>query len=234
MIARVENTFATNISYVFSDQRPQPMRSDSRRTQIALIDAIGAFVRQTGTKPERLAELASFANISLATVYRHFASVDELVQAHIVQLPQRAAQLFEGSAVHRREVIEHQDRLHAWNQSWIRASLEFGPTAVYLRSAQGFLARRASKDPTVEFVCAQVIPLLKPFATNQVAAITLLTTWNAISDPREILDLKATARWSSTRIADYITNTTLASAGEPRATGEPRGVPTWPPAPNDS
>ncbi len=217
MILTLENIFATRVTRVSLEHRTKPppahaLRSDSQRTRVALIEAIGTYVGEHGTTPERLADVAAHSGISLATVYRHFSSVDELVQAHVVQLPKRAAELF--AEVGQRAVTDHAERarFHRWNESWVQASVEFGPTAVYLRSPVGFLARRASGDVTVNFVCNQVEPLLEPFAHKTYGIVALLTTWNAVSDPREILDLNATAKWSKKRIARYITDTTLASA----------------------
>jgi AcrR family transcriptional regulator len=187
-----------------------PLRSDSRRTRTTLIEAIGTYVSEHGGTPDRLADLAAHSGISLATVYRHFSSVDELVQAHVVQLPERTAHLFDASNRRHGRQLDDYGRLHTWNESWVRASLEFGPTAVYLRSPMGFLSRRRSGDATVMFVCRHVEPLLQPFTDKHHDVVALLTTWNAVSDPREILDLRSTARWSAQRIASYITETTLA------------------------
>ena len=35
------------------------------------------------------------------------------------------------------------------------------------------------------------------------------SVWNAVSDPREVLDLRGTARWRSEAIARFITDTTV-------------------------
>ena len=39
---------------------------------------------------------------------------------------------------------------------------------------------------------------------------TALVVWNAVSDPREVLDLQHTMKWSQERVARFITDRTLA------------------------
>jgi AcrR family transcriptional regulator len=197
--------------------RPTAQRSDSQRTQRRLIDGVQTFVEQHGTAPLRLADIATHTGISLATAYRHFDSIDVLLQAHIVQLPQRAVDLNQvspkRSAVSPADSTEDTESLalHRWNLAWVRACLEFGPTAVNLRSSRGFLERRSTGDPSVSLVCIHVEPLLAPLTGKPVA---LLLAWNALSDPREVLDMKHTLHWGRTKIARFITDATIAVAGQ--------------------
>jgi AcrR family transcriptional regulator len=184
--------------------RLKPLRTDSRDTRARLIAAVGEVARIGGATPTRLVDVALAAEISPATAYRHFASAEEVVTAYVFQLPELAAARF-----HQRDRSgDALDRFRQWNQAWVHACLAFGPSAVALRSSEGFLARRRRGEPVVSFVCGQVEPLLKAVATDVTAA---LVVWNAVSDPREVLDMHVTLRWSRVRIAEFVTQTTIRS-----------------------
>jgi AcrR family transcriptional regulator len=200
----MDSQLITTYSCLVSEhQRPAPQRSDSQRTQRRLIDGVQTFVEEHGIAPLRLTDIATHTGISLATAYRHFESIEDLLQAHIVQLPQRAV------ALNRIGRASAEEALHRWNLAWVDACLEFGPTAVNLRSSKGFLERRAAKDPSVTLVCMHVEPLLASFTSKPVA---LLLAWNALSDPREVLDMLHTLRWGRVKIARFITDATIAVA----------------------
>ncbi len=187
-----------------STERRSPQRADSRLTQTRIVDGVRTYVDEYGQPPARLADIAEHTGISLATLYRHFTSIDDVIRAHVIQLPLRAVEVNRAA-----DGDSAEEALHHWNVAWVRACLEFGPTAVNLRSRRGFLERRAANDPSVVLVCEQVEPLLARLSDD---VLSLLLVWNAVSDPREVLDLNATRRWSKTRIARFITDTTLAVA----------------------
>lgn len=182
-----------------------PRRSDSHSTRARLIAAVGDYAGVHGAVPERLADVAAHAGLSVATAYRHFQSNEDVVRAHLLLLPQRAVELFEQTD---RRQTGGAERLHRWNRAWAKASLEHGPSAVRLRSPAGFLERRARCDPAVCFVCDHVEPLLVALTDDHLPA---LVVWNAVSDPREVVDLAATLKWSLERIARFITEVTVAS-----------------------
>lgn len=182
-----------------------PRRSDSHSTRARLIAAVGDYASVHGVVPERLADVAAHAGLSVATAYRHFQSNEDVVRAHVLLLPQRAVELFEQTD-HRQ--VGSAERFHRWNRAWARASLEHGPSAVHLRSPVGFLERRARRDPAVCFVCDHVEPLLVALTDDHLRALVM---WNAVSDPREVLDLAATLGWSLERIARFVTDATVAS-----------------------
>jgi AcrR family transcriptional regulator len=208
--------------------RSLPQRRDSVETRAALIAAVGRQVGGQHEPPTSLVEAARIARVSTATAYRHFASLDELVLAHVMQLPERAVENFD-RRLRRLTRSEHSptavERFSLWNRCWVDSCVEFGPSAVALRSAEGFLARRARREPSVFFVCANVEPLLASLG-GTADPLSLLVMWNAMSDPREVLDLRATRRWSAARIATFVTNTVVACAQHPdkRLAGTPPGV----------
>ena len=184
--------------------RNEPRRTDSRITKQRLIEAVGEWVAAHGSAPGRLADLAAVSGVSVATAYRHFASMDDAVRAYVLRLPEQAARRFARTD---RSSMDALERFHVWNRAWVRASIDQGSVAVHLRSPRGFLERRAAHEQTVTFVCERVEPLLQPLVDDVVPA---LVVWNAVSDPREVIDLHHTMRWSQDRVARFITDRTLA------------------------
>ncbi len=179
-------------------------RADTRRTRERLVDAVQAWVHEHGASPPRLTDVAGLAGVSTATAYRHFASVDDVIQAFVLQLPLRAAELFDSSGGATNDAL---DSFARWNESWVDACLEHGPLAVHLRSSQGFLQRRHDGDPVISFACAQIEPLLDALDGD---TTLMLFTWNVTSDPREVLDLHGMG-WGTAKIADFVTRSVLAT-----------------------
>jgi AcrR family transcriptional regulator len=184
--------------------RATPARSDSRLTRDRLVEGVAGYIAEHGCEPMRMVDVAHHAGVSQATAYRYFESLDQLVRAHVLQLPEHAAARF--AQGDRPDHVPF-ERFRRWNAAWVGACLHYGPTAVHLRSPQGFLARRHNGDPAVLWVCEHVEPLLHDLVEDPV---TVLMVWNAVSDPREVLDLHRTLRWSATRIANFVTDLTLA------------------------
>jgi AcrR family transcriptional regulator len=184
--------------------RANPGRADSRDTHAKLIHAVNQWVATHGTAPIRLADVAMTAGVSIATAYRHFASVDDAIQAFVLQLPVRAFELFDASSEPDEDAV---DRFHRWNRSWVASCVEHGQLAVHLRSARGFLERRDSGEPVISYACARIEPLLEPLDGD---SLLQLFTWNVTSDPREVLDLLRLG-WSEDQIAEFVTRSVLAT-----------------------
>jgi AcrR family transcriptional regulator len=182
-----------------------------------IVDGVGAYLDRTGEIPTRLADIAREAGVGVATAYRHFAGADAVIDEFILRLPTAAARQFD-----RRNKISlsAMARFEVWNRAWVDACLLYGVAATRLRSSVGFLQRRAEGDPIVAFVCAIVEPLLVAIDKDDPASVDpasvdrveLLWIWNALSDPREVLDQRHTRRRSAARIASSITRATVAAA----------------------
>ncbi len=158
-----------------------------------------------GAPPERLVDVAATAGVSTATAYRHFASVDDAIQAFVLQLPTRAVELFEAA-----ETTTDGDptsNLLRWNIAWVQSCLEHGALAVHLRSPVGFLERRDLGDPVITYACAQIEPILEQLDGD---TTMMLFVWNVTSDPREVLDL-ARLGWGADQIARFVTDAVLAT-----------------------
>lgn len=187
--------------------RPLAPRRDSRATRQLLVDGVGTFAREHGRPPARLAEVAAHVGVSTATAYRHFASLDDLANVRLARLPRDAIRRFDRR---RSPSGEPAEELHRWNECWVAACVAHGDTAVPLRSTAGFLRRRSDGDPLVTLVCEQVEPLLVACGLPRDLGVA---TWNAVSDPREVVDLRETLGLSPRRIARHITDLTLATGG---------------------
>jgi AcrR family transcriptional regulator len=219
-----ENEFSFMLTVVTAKATPTPaLRSDARASRLRLTDAVGIYIDRTGEVPTRLADVAAEAGVGLATAYRHFDDVDAVVDEFILRLPTAATDQFNRR---NRPTMTPVERFEVWNRAWVDACLRFGVSATRLRSPVGFLQRRQEGDPIVAVVCTSVEPLLEAMTRHRVGARTgagagqapktssvdLLWIWNALSDPREVLDQHHTRRRSAARIAHAITKATIAAA----------------------
>lgn len=175
-------------------------RADSRATRRRLLAALRRLLDH-GHPDLTLQTVAEEAGVSTATAYRYFGSAEDAVLAYILEFPDEVAAAFAER--------EHDEgglaRLALWCRTWIELVDEgWGSSLVYLRSPQGFLARRADGDAVISAVCGHVEPLireaLEELGLSPSALEVALFSWNAIYDPREILDLRRTLRWTRARI----------------------------------
>lgn len=175
-------------------------RVDSRETRRRLLEALRRLLDH-GHEDVTLQTVAEEAGVSTATAYRYFGSAQEAVLAFILAFPDEVASAFAERERGERGVA----RLELWCETWISLVDEgWGTSLVYLRSPEGFLARRADGDAVISAVCRHVEPLMSEALEElEVSADSLelaLFLWNAIYDPREILDLRRSLRWTRARI----------------------------------
>lgn len=179
------------------------MRSDTARNRCALVEAAGRLFAATND-PVTMADIAREAEVSTATAYRQFTSVDEMLSAfrYSVGLELREyAATVTGSG---------SQRLHAVSRRWVDLVVEHGRAMVGHRSPQGYLQRLRAG---VEYLTVQADALADPLAAT-IAELKLpalgdeaLFLWNVLFDPREILDLVDTVRLSPSHAADRLTAT---------------------------
>jgi AcrR family transcriptional regulator len=179
-------------------------RADSRATRGRLLTALGRLLDH-GHSDVTLQTVAEEAGVSTATAYRYFGSTEDAVIAYIVQFPDAVA-----SAVAEREAGETGlARLELWSNTWIRLTDEgWGPSLVQLRSPEGFIARRESGNPAMQPVFEHLEPAmveaLDDLGIPADALDVALLLWNAIFDPREILDLRRSLKWTRVRIEESL------------------------------
>ena len=161
--------------------RSTPTRSDGRASRRRLLAAAGALL--AAQRPFSLTEVARAAGVSPATAYRHFQSAEDVAQAFTAGFVDD----FELRAAGTTE-------LAALCSIWVTTILEWGPALAHLRSPEGFLARRRREEPVL---LRSLVPLERALGSDEYA----LSVWNALADPREVLDQHATLGWPAQRIA---------------------------------
>lgn len=136
-----------------------------------------------------MADVAERAEVSTATAYRHFGSVDDILAQFRFEVGERLlafSRSVEGTGV---------ARLAAISQQWVDLVVKHGGAMVHTRSDEGYLARLRSG---ASYLTVQADALLGPISE---AAVELdipdpgdegLFLWNILFDPREIFDLLQT------------------------------------------
>jgi AcrR family transcriptional regulator len=165
------------------------MRSDTERNRRKLIKAAAYLVARRGSSV-RMADVAERAEVSTATAYRHFSSVDEILSQFRFDV---GARLLEFS---QKSELTGLERLAAVCGYWVRLVVKHGGAMVHTRSEEGYLARLRAGAP---YLTVQADALL-PAITEASAELGIpdpgdeaLFLWNVLFDPREIFDLLRTA-----------------------------------------
>jgi AcrR family transcriptional regulator len=179
------------------------MRSDTARNRRALVEAAGRLFAAT-TDPVTMSDIAREAEVSTATAYRQFASVEEVLAAFRyavgLQLREYAATVTERGEA----------RLRAVSLRWVELVVEHGRAMVGRRAPQGYLERlRAGVEYLTVQADALAGPLEETIADLELPALgdEALFLWNVLFDPREILDLVDTVGLAPADVADRLTDT---------------------------
>lgn len=161
------------------------MRSDTERNRRRLIKAAAFLVARKGSSV-RMADVAERAEVSPATAYRHFGSVDEILAQFRFDVGERLLTFSRKSEEHGLAKLE------AVCRHWVGLVVKHGGAMVHTRSEQGYLERlRAS----TQYLTVQGDALLPPIAEAAEElgiddpADEALFLWNIMFDPREIFDL---------------------------------------------
>ncbi|MGP3968324.1 TetR/AcrR family transcriptional regulator [Streptomyces sp. 6N223] len=162
------------------------MRRDAIRNRRKLLEAAGETLRAEPSAAT-MAVIAERANLSVATAYRYFPSLDELLNAYllgvIVKLrdyshdcPKTGPALFE-------DVV----------REWARLVRSYGPAMVHIRSRTGFLTRLRENDEVITPVRdtweRPIRTVMRHLGVPDEHFDHALFLYNAMFDPREILDL---------------------------------------------
>jgi AcrR family transcriptional regulator len=186
------------------------LRSDTRRTRSRLLQAAGELL--AAEAEFTLSDVAAAAGVSTATAYRHFESADHVAFSFVAG--------FLDDVEHRTVSTplsdEPERRMHELCRIWVETVLDWGPALAHLRSPEGFLSRRARREPEVtrslrHFEAA--LSGLLPSGAPPADLAYVVAVWNALADPREVLDQRAALKWSARRIADHLHRAVLAVVG---------------------
>ncbi|MCX5240256.1 TetR/AcrR family transcriptional regulator [Streptomyces prunicolor] len=161
------------------------MRSDTERNRKYLIKA-AALLFENSPTPVSLAEIAKQAEVSTATAYRHFSSVEDILHAFRAQV---GSELRDFSA---QQTTRGVARLETVSRYWVSLVIEHGGAMAQMRSHRGYLERLRENTG---YLTPQAEALAEPLrqTTEELGLVDLgdeaLFLWNALFDPRDILDL---------------------------------------------
>jgi AcrR family transcriptional regulator len=186
-------------------------RRDFLRNRQALLDAVEALLADQGPRFS-MAELASAAVVSTATVYRHFEDSSQALRAYYDQLIQHLSDAFDQVTV-----TGPLERFDAICAVWVTEAARWGRAAVQIRSAEGYLARLHQEEPRISAIHAALAPVVQDLLTEHLVAVPSVEygvlLWTTIFDERVIVDLTGTLGWSVDRAARTLRASALGALG---------------------
>ena len=149
-------------------------------------------------------DIAARAEVSTATVYRHFSSLDDLVTATVYEIVCG----FRDYSLGQSETGE--DLMHRIMVHWVGVVKEDGAVLIQLRSRRGFLERVDDCDPVITATVEAWSRPIREFLGDELSDFDLIRAimfLNQIIDPREIRDLIEFGVRSSDKISRVVTDT---------------------------
>jgi AcrR family transcriptional regulator len=179
------------------------VRSDQERNRRRIVKSAVYLVARKGTVV-RMADVAKRADVSTATAYRHFASVDEVLAEFRSDVGQQLLEFSTRSDAHGLALLE------SVSQEWVRLVVKHGGAMIHSRSEEGYLARLRGETA---YLSAQAEAIGRPIA-EAAAELGLpdvgdegLFLWNVLFDPRELYDLLATVGLTAPQISGRLFRT---------------------------
>lgn len=173
------------------------MRSDTERNRKRLIKAAAYLVARRGSSV-RMIDVAERAEVSAATAYRHFGSVDEILAQFRFDVGNRLlvfSRKCEATGI---------DRLRLICEFWVQLVVKHGGAMVHTRSDVGYLERLREGTPYLTVQADALLPSIADAAAELGIADPGeegLFLWNIMFDPREIFDLLRTVGLSREQAA---------------------------------
>ena len=162
------------------------MRSDTQRNRRQLVKAAGQlFASRRG--PISMTDVAKHAEISTATAYRHFPSVEDILAEYRFGVGEK---LRDFSL--KQQELSGVELLTTVSRKWVDLVTRHGGAMLYTRSGEGYLARLRSG---AFYLTVQADALERPLreACEELDLPPIgdeaMFLWNILFDPREILDL---------------------------------------------
>lgn len=165
----------------------RPLRRDAAANRQRVLDATGQVLRDDPAAAS-MSKIAERAGVGTATAYRYFPTLDVLLTTYLHEViirlrdfshdcPERGPQLFDAVA-----------------SQWLSLVEQYGPAMVHLRSRRGLLERLRAQDPVIVAVRdAWERPIRSVMRAHEIDDDyfeNALLLYNALFDPREILDLR--------------------------------------------
>jgi AcrR family transcriptional regulator len=163
------------------------LRSDTLRNRKHIIRSAGRLFAEG--RQATMADIARAAEVSTATAYRHFASVDEVLARFRFDV---GSELLEFSG---RQTATGLELLRLVSTKWVELVVAHGQAMVHTRSGEGYLARLRSGASHLTVQADALSPALRD--TCRELAVDdpgdeAMFLWNVLFDPREIFDLIGT------------------------------------------
>ncbi|WP_144720980.1 TetR/AcrR family transcriptional regulator [Agrococcus jejuensis] len=185
------------------DGRPRRRapRQDAIRNEQALVDAVGALLREAPDEATMPA-VAARAGLSLATAYRYFPTLDQLHRRFMLSVVERAdattsAYPERGQALFER-ILAH----------WIDVVEVYGPAMVLVRSREGFLTRFGHGEGqavALDRMWGRAIrDLMVDSGVPESRYPLALTLYNALLNSREILDVRAATGMAGDELVSHL------------------------------
>ncbi|MCC3729648.1 TetR/AcrR family transcriptional regulator [Rouxiella badensis] len=161
----------------------------------------GARLFEVSEGPISMTEIANEAGVSVATAYRQFASVEEVLNTYrqeVGQLLLEYSQEQTGSGLERLEKV---------SRYWIKLVRQRGAAMVPMRNRRGYLERLWEG---AEYLLVQANSV-RPALRDAMAEMSLpdigdkaVFLWNILFDPREIFDLLDTVGLSEKQVGSQL------------------------------
>lgn len=193
-----------------------PPRSDSRATHARLIAATGRLLERHQNLNFNMSDLGREAEVSSATVYRYFHSIEEAIETYISG--------FVDDVVNERMSRSESERsgaegLYTIGEDYVKVADRWGPGLIHIRSPIGFLARRRAGDRIIVTVADLVSEAIESGMEElELEVLDLdfaLLLWNGIFDPREISELRNVQKWSVAEVSDRLTSAFIGAISAP-------------------
>lgn len=177
-------------------------RIDARRNRARLLRAAGEVFREDDEVTMPL--IAERAELSVATAYRFFPSLDDLRSEYLRTVIEQLAEYSECSRAQGRELF---DKVLC---EWLRLQSVFGDAIISLRSREGYLSRLNHGEPVISTVRRAweepVSQLLNDLNIDDIVIEDALYLHNILFDPRDVKDLRSERGWSDAEIQSRLTN----------------------------
>ena len=175
----------------------KPLRSDTERNRRNLIQAAVRLSTRSDSAVN-MTEVAREAEVSPATAYRQFASVEDILGEYRFEVGCRLrdySRTLESTGL---------DRLAALCRCWVNLVVEHGDAMVSTRSRRGYL-ERLREDTYYLTVQAEALEQALRESADELGIPDVgdeaLFLWNLLFDPREIFDLLHTVGMSSGEVS---------------------------------
>jgi AcrR family transcriptional regulator len=189
--------------------RRRALRRDALHTREVLLGAAGRIIAAQG-QAFGLPDVAREAGLGMATVYRHFADVPQLLEEYQALVIRDLTSALR--AVPRD--VDARQRFRLMCGRWVDKVGEWGPAAVRIRSHRGVLERLRQGDPRIADLYATLEPVIRAMiAEGQIPEQPLdyaVLMWATVLDERLILELRQTLQLTSQQTADRLAAAALA------------------------